>query len=485
MLIIQRRSKPSAEVSDAPFVIPSLFDLASPVDPLTQLELSFSIQEVLVKYLPSEVSAQELVDVYYRVGLHYLVTHLPVKRNRYREGDPSRLLPLSAHRCTLLTVLLIIQSFGWFTNIVPFRSFHAKYVDPCYRSITAPEAQPVAILFLILALGAVMNMNRANATDAMIQSFVTAARLSLRLDSSHSVNLVQIFYLYVTFIMNGRRDSGGGEAGWPFLRAGMAVAEAIGLHRDPAQWNLPAEHAEERRIVFWEIHGYDVLQSLALGRGQCIADASIDCGFPDGVDDSGFSCKAYALTRIWSKILERQIRISPSPYSEVVDIDESLNEFERSLPSHFSPSATPSLLDFTNPIRKRLVQRRLMLLLYLTEARMILHRGWFVHALREYPNEPLASPQNRSFINCLEACRTLIGLVRNMMAVHDQQIKRRWHFFFHLFSACACLAACAIRAPASELAQAVITELDSGVELFRAAGREETVSFGRQSWTDG
>jgi len=115
--------------------------------------------------------------------------------------------------------------------------------------------------------------------------------------------------------------------------------------------------------------------------------------------------------------------------------------------------------------------------MYLTEARMALHRGWFVRALKEYPVEPLKSPQSRSFVNCLEACRTLIGLVRSMLALHDQQINRRWHFFFHLFSACACLAACAIRAPRSELAAAVMAELDSGIALFQIAGRDETVSI--------
>lgn len=369
------------------------------------------------------------------------------------------------------------QSFGWFTNIVPLSSFHAKYLDPIYHTSGLPRPQNLTVLFLVLALGAVMDTTRSADTDQAVYAFITAARLSLALDLSHSVTLVQVCYLYVTFVMNGRKDTSGGEVGWPYLRAGMAIAEAIGLHRDPGRWELPEEDAIERRIVFWEIHGYDVLQSIALGRGQCIADISIDCGLPEDGDETLFHRMAYTLTRIWSKINERQIRISPSPYSDVIDIDEALNEYERSLPHHLGPGVAPSLLDLTDPSRKRLAFRRNMLLMYLTEARMAVHRGWYVRALREYPLDPLSSPQGRSFINCLEACRALVGLVRNMLALHDQQINKRWHFFFHLFSACACLAACAIRAPTSQLAPAVMAELDSGISLFKMAGRDETVSF--------
>lgn len=331
------------------------------------------------------------------------------------------------------------------------------------------------MLFLVLALGTVMDSNISDSKDETIRSYIAAARFSLALDPSHSVTLVQICYLYVTYVMNGRRDTAGGEVGWPFLRAGMAVAEAIGLHRDPAQWDLDEEEATERRIVFWEIHGYDVLQSIALGRGQCIADYAIDTGLPDDGDDTGFHCKAYLLTRIWSRINDRQIRISPSSYTDVIAIDDSLKQFERDLPAHLNFGVTPSLLDLTDPKRKRLAFRRNMLLLYLTEARMALHRGWYVRAIKEYPNEPLESPQSRSYLACLEACRTLIGLVRSMFSLHDQQINKRWHFFFHLFSACACLAACVIRAPRSNLAQAVMAELENGIGLFRLAKRDETV----------
>lgn len=367
---------------------------------------------------------------------------------------------------------------------MPYPTFDRKYFAPFYHTSTTAGSQQLAVLFLVLALGIVMDSTDQIVKHEATRSYITAARLALALDPTHSVALVQICYLYVTYVMNSRKDTAGGEIGWPFLRAGMAIVEAIGLHRDPATWDLEEDEATERRIVFWEIHGYDVLQSIALGRGQCIADFSIDCAYPEDGDETAFHVNAYALTRIWSRINERQVRIAPSPYSDVIAIDRALTEYERSLPEHLGRGATSSLLDLTVPTRKRLAFQRNMLLMYLTEARIALHRGWFVRALREFPLEPLESPQQLSYLTCLESCRSLVGLVRSMLSLHDQQINRRWHFWFHLFSACACLAACVIRAPGGSLANAIMAELESGIGLFKLAARDETVSAGNDARYD-
>jgi hypothetical protein len=131
----------------------------------------------------------------------------------------------------------------------------------------------------------------------------------------------------------------------------------------------------------------------------------------------------------------------------------------------------------TDPARRKVAFQRTMLLLYINEARLTLHRTWFVRVLQEYPLEPLLSPQSQSYIDCLEACRGIVGLVRNMLALHGELIQRRWHFFFHLFSACVCLATAVIRCPTSSLAVAVLAELDNGMALFRMAGRDELVSL--------
>ncbi len=79
----------------------------------------------------------------------------------------------------------------------------------------------------------------------------------------------------------------------------------------------------------------------------------------------------------------------------------------------------------------------------------------------------------QSYLDCLEAC---ILLIRNVVTLHGALIHRRWHFFFHLFSACVCLAAAVIRAPLSSLNQTLLSELEMGLILFRTAQRDDVVS---------
>ncbi|WWC72368.1 uncharacterized protein I206_106330 [Kwoniella pini CBS 10737] len=369
------------------------------------------------------------------------------------------------------------QTFGWFTNIVQ-RHVWDEYLFPhIYRDPSAIEPGPVkpqwlALSLLLLAAGALMDLSRPPHNELARQCF-NGARACLLLDSSHSMTYVQCIFLYGLYLMNGGTDVSGGDTFWPLLRMGMGICEAIGLHRDGSHWNLNT--SLERRIVFWEIHGMDVLQSVSLGRGQCINDSSIDVEIPISTESdlNGFHAKTYELTKIWSQINERQARVKPWIYSEVREIDQMIITFQDGLPYHLSPVVPPSSDDLIDPIRHKEAFQRNMLLLYINEARLTLHRGWFIRTLKESPIEPLSSPLKQSYLSCLEACRAIVSLVRNMIVLQGQLIHRRWHFFFHLFGACVCLAAAVIRAPTSSLARTVLAELESGVALFRMTEREE------------
>ncbi|ORY28199.1 hypothetical protein BCR39DRAFT_535986 [Naematelia encephala] len=383
----------------------------------------------------------------------------------------ARHLP-SAHTGRELAALYF-QTCGWFMDIVQESSWDSAFFNHVYDDHgTPPDSQRLAVVLLVFALGALMDLSQPPHCE-LSKQLLFAARICLALDRSHSVMYIQCLVLYATFLMNGDRDTSGGDTVWPLLRLGMGVAEAMGLHRDGSAWGLALDEVNERRRIFWEIQGYDVLQSIGLGRGQCIADYAIDCAYPEPDLDHMFHIKTYELTRIWSRINDRQIRIRPSTYSEVTEIERALRNFQLDLPEYLSPGVAPSPMDLTNPSRQKMALQRNMILLFINEARLVLHRGWFVRVLKEYALEPLHSPQKQSYLDCLEASRRIVGLVRNMLALHGLLIHRRWHFFFHLFSSCVCLAAAAIRAPRSSLSRAILSELDAGVELFRITKREE------------
>jgi len=322
-----------------------------------------------------------------------------------------------------------------------------------------------------------MDVNR-DACDVLADHFLAAARSCLALDATHSIAYVQCFYLYGTFVMNGINEIGRGDTFWPLLRTALGIAEAIGLHRDGSHWDLDPDTVTERRFVFWSLHHFDVVQSVGLGRGQCISDNRIDCVIPAVDYDTDYFPKSYELIRIVSQINDLQVRVRPATYAEVRRIDEKLWDFERSLPFHLSAAATPSAADLIDPVFKRGAVQRNQLQLYLNEARLALHRPWFVLALRQTPLEPANDPHKQSFSGCIEACRAIVHFVGNMVSIHGSFIQRRWHFFHHLFSACACLAACCIHAPSSSFARAALSELERACGSFKM-GRPEILVSGQ------
>ncbi|GFZ44835.1 hypothetical protein JCM24511_02561 [Saitozyma sp. JCM 24511] len=296
---------------------------------------------------------------------------------------------------------------GVTTRIVQPWTWEEKFFLHVYRT-SSPNQQRLAVVFLVLALGAFMDVNRA-VPDKTADEYFAAARTCLTMDSTHSVTYVQCLYLCGIYLMNGPGKLARGDVVWPLLRTALGVAEAIGLHRDATHWNLDDATVTERRYVFWSIHHFDVVQSIGLGRSQCIADHCIDCVIPHHEADSAFFPKTYELIRIVSRINDLQVRMQPATYEEACSIDQTLWSFEQALPIHLSAAALPDAADLIDPTSRQAAIKRNQLLLYLNEARLALHRPWFVRALRDCPEEPSNSQHRQSFVGYLEACRAIIG----------------------------------------------------------------------------
>ena len=366
------------------------------------------------------------------------------------------------------------DTVGRITRIVQPLTWHTRFFDHVYRSPT-PLPQRVAVLLLVLALASKVDYTRpsGDSTDA---SLIAAARMCLRIDPTPSVTMIQAIYLFVSCMLNGDHEVTRGVDFWPLLRSSAAIAEAIGLHRDPSHWNLDSETATERRFVFWQTFHFDVVQSMALGRGQAIPSNRVDCAIPEVTGDTPYFPYTFRLVRITSAINELLVRVKPATYVEVRALEAQLWTFERSLPPNMSPSAPNLPHDLVDPRLNEEALHRNQLLLYYNEARLALHRPWFARSLSDNPQEPCNSRYWHSYVGCLEACRSIVGLVSNMVAICGPQVQRRWHFFFHLFSACACLAAAAIRAPRGTMAQSALVELDKGIGLFRIGRPDMLVS---------
>lgn len=378
---------------------------------------------------------------------------------------------------------IYFRTIAWWTNVVPYFSWEERVFGIVYGS-ACPNAQKLALLLLVLALGVLMDLERPF-RDPLANKYFEAANKCLAADASHSTTYVQCIYLIGVYLMNGGSDNVGGDNFWPLLRTGCAIAEAVGLHRDGTHWDLDDLTVRERRCVFWSIHAFDVVQSIALGRGQSIASNRIDCEIPSTAegDETGFFYFKNVFMGVISNVNELLVRVRPATFKEVIRLDSTISSFETTLPLGLSRSEPPTMSELTDPTQHLAAYHRTFMMLYINETRLALHRPYFIRALREYPQEPIESPFKQSFFGCLEASRAVISLVGNMITIHGPLIERRWHFFFHLVSACVCLASIGIRAPSCMLARSVISELDRGVALFKAHNRREGVSQRSQCWS--
>ena len=69
-------------------------------------------------------------------------------------------------------------------------------------------------------------------------------------------------------------------------RNALAVAQMIGLQRDPKHYNAKSFQAERARRLWWKLYNTDRVLSLFMGRPYTIIDKFVDvemsCPFDDG-----------------------------------------------------------------------------------------------------------------------------------------------------------------------------------------------------------
>lgn len=73
------------------------------------------------------------------------------------------------------------------------------------------------------------------------------------------------------------------------LRAALAVAQMIGLHRDPKHYNAQPLQAERARRLWWKLYDMDRALSLFVGRPYTIVDKFVDVELPIPYDDNDIS----------------------------------------------------------------------------------------------------------------------------------------------------------------------------------------------------
>ncbi|WRT69339.1 uncharacterized protein IL334_006323 [Kwoniella shivajii] len=265
----------------------------------------------------------------------------------------------------------------------------------------------------------------------------------------------------------------------------MRLIQAMGMHRDGARWNLPAEVVEERRRVFWECNTADIFQANCFSRPCTMSPDYIDTAFPASRRapfEKDFFILKFELTQISVSILGNAMQVKAAPYSTVGELHQQLSDFERQIPYNFRCRAAllsmPSVYaDPVGAIRESppasqanliINLQQSTLAINLSETLLFLHRPYYAQALHDQSEEPTKSSFGPSFLAVVERCHTIISVVTNLFSLHPNVCARHWFLWYHAFNCAVCLGTLIFRSPQNALAGFALSQIDATIAVYTA-----------------
>ncbi|WWC88880.1 uncharacterized protein L201_003795 [Kwoniella dendrophila CBS 6074] len=377
--------------------------------------------------------------------------------------------------------------FAWHFDVVPRQSFKPIF-DRIYSAVMSSQQQRVvsqelALLYIILALGALHSLElRPNDPSAENYCNLSKACLAKGDFLVHTtlagVQTLHIMGHYMLETEKGRN----GDSAWPLWGMAMRLSQAMGLHRDGARWNLPAEVVEQIRRVFWECFSVEIFQANCFSRPCSLSPEYVDAAFPANtgpVFEKDFYHLKFELSQISAAILERAMKVKSSPYSTVTDLHQRLCEFERGIPFRLrcraallalpSVYSTPELAmnDSPAPTQSNLILsfQQCTLAINISETVLFLHRPFYARALNE-AEDPTRSTFGLSFLAVVERCHVTISVVASLYEMHPNVCARHWYLWYHAFNSAVCLGTLILRDPKNALSAFAISQIDATIKLY-------------------
>ncbi|KFZ02024.1 hypothetical protein V500_00474 [Pseudogymnoascus sp. VKM F-4518 (FW-2643)] len=379
---------------------------------------------------------------------------------------------------------------AWHHDVAPKASFQNIF-DRVYTPLDeqptpySVNAQEIALVFIIIAQGAMFNIEMANDDSSVEEWLQLSERALVKGDflSNNTVAGLQTLHLMAHLHLQldkGRR----GDNAWPVWGLATRLAQAMGMHRDGARWNLPREVVEERRKVFWEINAADTFQAYCFSRPCAINPEHCDTLFPTEAPtangEKSYSILRFELSQISSEILNMAMRVRKPAFSSVVELDVKLCNFERNLPHYIRcraalmamPSRYPqfekAIDESPEPSRRSITIsfQQTNLALNISETIINLHRPYYAKALYDDIDNYARSAYASSFFTVIERCAIIIAIVTDIHARFPVVSARQWNLWYHVFGSALCLGTLILRDPSSEMAPFVLTQIDAAIVLF-------------------
>ncbi|KAJ6624985.1 hypothetical protein B0H10DRAFT_1783893 [Mycena sp. CBHHK59/15] len=376
----------------------------------------------LINLLPRTSVAQRFCDIYYR---HAAWMYTPISRSDF------------------------------------YDTIFQKIYDPHGSSYESVSSHNLAVLYMILALGTLVDLNMpAHSPEAT--EYYQLGRAALAINSvleEPSIAGIQALLLMCHFMFWADIDA----PRWVLM--GLVVKLAHSVYRDSGRWNLDPAETHRRRCLLYECYTYDSWQSLTFGRPPSFALSHIDAQLPHGttIHLSGEVEMSFAGWKHgWSSqclaIVHDQAFGARAPaYGTVQDLDKKVRAYyvppSLQVPGFGGAKLTAEL---EQPTIELTMQR---------------------YSLEENPNDPMGSKYAPSVLAAYTSACTFVGLIESLFKQHPALTERMWFYFMHVFSCAIVLGSIAVK-PRMALAPSALSHLESACSLFeRVSDRPRTAKI--------
>ncbi|KAJ3986395.1 hypothetical protein F5890DRAFT_1504313 [Lentinula detonsa] len=332
----------------------------------------------------------------------------------------------------------------------------------------------LAILFLVIALGALLDLEGPSHTpEAKWYYQLGKAALALEpvLDSSSLSTIQALILLSHYMLLDDIHDPR-----WPIMGLASKLTQTAGLHIDGTHWNLPPEETFRRRCLFWEVYSYDILQGLTYGRPPHMSLSFVDTKKPfettrDANGDVEMTCDAWkhkffgeCLGIIWNKAFGAH----PLSYDMLKHLDQQMRAYYVPPSLRVPGFGGAKLNQDVHPPSPELTMQRHFLVALKEITSFYMHRSFFVTAVREKPDNPIEHhPYGESVQTIYESACICVGLMRNLFR-HQPLIMQRFSFFFDHILSCAHVLGMIASKPKVSMALSALTNLELVYDFFEA-----------------
>lgn len=376
--------------------------------------------------------------------------------------------------------------------------------------------QLLALLYIVLALGSLTNMELAPDDPASMafyrlsQQCLVAGKFLVN-NSLTTVQTLSLMAKYTAYV-------GMPDMSWQIRGMAMRIILAMGLHRDGQSWGLSPKDLNNRRRTFWETYSTDILISCNWDRPSGLHTDMFDTKLPDDMEEEDVVPPGMArpsagpapgsdpvvrflkhrclISMLAQEALQESLKIR-SDYQRMRAIGEKVLALERQVPFHLRNRAALQFMasryatqaeveaDTPPPTRDlRLVFQSHDLIDCTSSLLLSMFRPYFIRAVKAAaadgpaadPTAPSSSsssslsssPYAESFLAVVERSRMLIANLLSLHALFPRISTRHWFFWNHAFSGAVIMATLCIANPGGPLVEQARSDLNAIIAVYSA-----------------